>query len=453
MKRTLNILLFIFLSTFTLTAQVAMIAGSYAVASASGSGASGLPTLNYTTSAGFDRLLLFTISYERDHSPTNGSNWANPATTGGASPTVTIGGATMTRLRTSRYFNYATVNVVTDAVMSVELIVYGLLEASIPAGTNTFVVSGINNPLNAGDEAIYTALMFENVDAVNYLASNGCQGCNSIDLPSVTPNDANNMIIGFTTSGSDRAISQGAGYTLVSSNNISNGGGLFTAFSETDGLAAAAQYITGTTSAQTVPFSMSGAADISGNVEVAFRLVSNVLLPVELTSFSVSNADKDNVVSWETSSEINNDYFEIERSSDGFFWESVGKVEGKGTSFEQNNYTHIDENVECMTCYYRLKQVNEDGSYEYSNVEVVKLNKTTDFKIYPNPSTQFFYIESEEEISSATIIDSEGRVVKEINSVFEIGQAINIQDLENGIYIIRVKTSNGFATQRFLKRE
>ena len=428
-----------------------MISGSYKDASASGSGASGLPTLSYTTSSGADRLLIFTISFERDHAPTNGSNWANPATTGGASPVVTIGGVAMSRLRTSRYFHYSVTNTVTDAVMSVEMIVYGLLESSIPSGTNTFTITGLNAPLNAGDEAIYTAMMFENVAALNYLASSSCESCNAISLSTVNANDGNNMILGLTTAASDRTLTQGAGFSLVGSKKVVNATGVYSAYAERDGMATGAQFIKGTISGQTVPFAMSGAADVSSSVEVGFRLVSNVLLPVELIEFSAVNDSKNNNVFWETASEIHNDYFEIQRSDNGVLWDSIGVVDGNGTSFESSKYNYVDENVDCTTCYYRLKQVNLDGTFEYSNVVVVKRSLTIAFALYPNPAVETVNVSSDDEIESLSVINSLGSIVSENLEVYSVTSKVDVQEYPAGTYFVRIKTKTGYSTKQFLR--
>jgi len=126
--------------------------------------------------------------------------------------------------------------------MSLELIVHGVLEANIPAGLNSFVISGVNNPGHPGGESTISVVMFENVVGVIYLGSGGCESCNGLALAGLDPVNADNMIVSFGGSGSDRCFSAGAGHILAGSLKTNNGSGGFTKFSEQDGIASAVQY-------------------------------------------------------------------------------------------------------------------------------------------------------------------------------------------------------------------
>ncbi len=113
----------------------------------------------------------------------------------------------------------------------------------------------------------------------------------------------------------------------------------------------------------------------------------NSVLPVELLSFEAEFEDNQVVLNWSTASEINNDYFSIERSVDGSEFISIDRVEGSGTTNELQNYRYIDKNISNGTIYYRLKQVDFDGSFEYSPIEAVNV-EISDFlfDVFPNPS-------------------------------------------------------------------
>ena|SRR5690554_605764 len=128
-------------------------------------------------------------------------------------------------------------------------------------------------------------------------------------------------------------------------------------------------------------------------------------VPVELKSFSAFVENRNVKLIWSTASEINNSGFEIQRSSkdgkwkmeDGKFirqsfnkegWEVIGFVEGKGTTTEQQFYTYIDENLPAGKYKYRLKQIDFDGTFEYSNVIEAEINQPLEFSLsqnYPNP--------------------------------------------------------------------
>ncbi len=116
-------------------------------------------------------------------------------------------------------------------------------------------------------------------------------------------------------------------------------------------------------------------------------------LPIELLSF---NADKINTAEvktyWQTATEINNDYFTIEKSKNGIEFEEAGIVNGAGNSSSVNSYQLIDhlsaDYYVLPVIYYRLKQTDFDGSYSYSNIVAINLNANFNFElnIYPNPT-------------------------------------------------------------------
>ena len=115
----------------------------------------------------------------------------------------------------------------------------------------------------------------------------------------------------------------------------------------------------------------------------------NIEIPVELTSFSVFYSKNNVQLNWSTASELNNYGFEIERSNDQADWRTIGFREGRGTTTEQQNYTFTDDlfGVSSHKLYYRLKQIDYDGRFEYSNVLEVEVTPLT-FALhqnYPNP--------------------------------------------------------------------
>jgi hypothetical protein len=111
-------------------------------------------------------------------------------------------------------------------------------------------------------------------------------------------------------------------------------------------------------------------------------------MPVELTSFAVMlDGNKARLV-WQTATEINNYGFEIHRSSNENNWETIGFVEGNGNSSSPKEYSFIDQNSFHGEVKYRLKQIDNDGSFEYSETVVVNTVTPTDFELhqnYPNP--------------------------------------------------------------------
>lgn len=443
-------LLFLLIANFV-CAQVNYIAGSFASSSSSGTGSAGLPSLSYTPSAGVDRLLLLTLVYERDHSGAKGSNWANPKSVGGADPTVSFGAANLVRLRTNNYFQYSGANAASNATMTIEMIVYGVLEADIPAGLNSFVVSGINAPGHLGDEATMSVMMFENVTGVNYLGSGGCENCNNLSLAGLDPQDLDNMIISIGAVGSDRDFTEGAGYTMIGSSKLVTTAGTYNKFSEKDGIGMAAQYVTGTTALQTAPFSVSGAADVFGAVEVGFRLVATGVLPVELLYFEGYNEGEDNTLLWSTATEINNDRFEIQRSTNGLKWQTIALVSGQGDKIGETDYQFKDEQVNCKHCYYRLKQVDYDGKYEYSGTTLLKVEKKGKLKLYPNPAENQVTITSSFEGGTISVHSVTGAQMIFMQQSGKAVDVIDISQLSRGHYYIVLSFKDQIQTKQLVK--
>lgn len=182
-------------------------------------------------------------------------------------------------------------------------------------------------------------------------------------------------------------------------------------------------------------------------------------LPVKLVSFTAEKYENTQArLQWTTASEINNDHFEIERSADGDNWEAIGEVKGHGTTNEQQNYSYIDAKPLAGINYYRLKQVDEDGKYEYSSIAAVDFTSgnaeqvnTTIMQVYPNPlaSGRVLNIalrESSENIRQIMITNQMGQVVYSYD-MQDQAQEYMVQglDLAAGIYMVNV-TSESNAT-------
>lgn len=136
---------------------------------------------------------------------------------------------------------------------------------------------------------------------------------------------------------------------------------------------------------------------VSSTVTVPVTMEISII-PVELTSF-VANNDRNNVtLNWSTATETNNSGFQVERKLNGAnAWTNVSFVSGKGTSTERNNYSYMDKSLAVGKYSYRLKQVDLDGTSEYSPVIEVDVNAPDEYTLYQNypnpfnPSTTIEY--------------------------------------------------------------
>lgn len=160
-------------------------------------------------------------------------------------------------------------------------------------------------------------------------------------------------------------------------------------------------------------------------------------LPIELSDFSAEYLPlKGTKIIWVTLSEINNDYFTVERSTDAKTWYEIFHEEGAGNSTKKLTYTFIDTD-ELETAYYRLKQTDFNGNFSYSEVQVV--NRIgyiqNEFKVYPNPAQNQITISSPAaaEYSFWTL---DGRNVTHLVRLNGI-QNFDISRLHTGIYLIR----------------
>ena len=183
---------------------------------------------------------------------------------------------------------------------------------------------------------------------------------------------------------------------------------------------------------------------------------TGTILPIELLFFNAQPEGENVKCKWETSSETNNEYFEVERLSNGKEFFPIGKVSGYGlgTSTESRTYSLIDDDVCNDIRYYRLKQVDIDGKYSYS--DVVAIDCSSDKKginIYPNPTESTIFCSFYENKNSSLTFqwrDILGKVIKEeIHDVIKGFNTVqsDVSDLAKGIYFLRVKETDKSAEE------
>ena len=184
------------------------------------------------------------------------------------------------------------------------------------------------------------------------------------------------------------------------------------------------------------------------------------LFPVTLTSFSAKLAKDHISLDWSTASEINNEKFVIERSTDAKEWKAIATVKGAGNAQKVNNYLFKDITgiaLQSPTLYYRLKQVDFDGQYEYSSVASVNLGLKGDVHIYPNPTiAEPFTVDFETHRNAdvaINLIDLTGKVVSNTSANLERGRhilSIGADNLKPGIYFIRLQSEDSVVMRKVL---
>ncbi len=193
---------------------------------------------------------------------------------------------------------------------------------------------------------------------------------------------------------------------------------------------------------------------------------TNSALPVELTTFAAFEEENKVALNWETATEVNNYGFEIERqkatetSINLSNWEKIGFVEGHGNSNSPKVYSYTDNTVVSGEYYYRLRQVDIDGQFEYSDIVEVAIAPPNSFELsqnYPNPfnpKTNIQFSLTEPANVSLSIYNAIGQKVAElINQRLEAGvhnSDFDGSNLNSGIYIYMLKTEKSTLTKKMI---
>ncbi len=181
------------------------------------------------------------------------------------------------------------------------------------------------------------------------------------------------------------------------------------------------------------------------------------IVPVELTSFTASVNDNDVTLNWVTASEINNSGFQVEKKSTGDY-ESIGFVPGYGTTTETRAYSFSDVNLTAGTYSYRLKQIDYDGTFEYSDpveVEIIVPDVYSLHQNYPNPfnpSTKITFTIAENANVTLKVFDVLGqKVMTLINQDLTAGAHtydFDAAGFNSGVYFYRIE-ANGIDGTNF----
>ncbi|NNG27375.1 MAG: T9SS type A sorting domain-containing protein, partial [Ignavibacteriaceae bacterium] len=192
---------------------------------------------------------------------------------------------------------------------------------------------------------------------------------------------------------------------------------------------------------------------------------TTAIIPVEFVSFTAESDEDKVLLKWQTATEINNSGFEVERSHESGIgsqknWENITFVEGSGTTTEVQQYSYSDRIEKPGSYYYRLKQIDFDGTVTYSPVVEVDVTGPKEFALfqnYPNPfnpSTSIKFALPKQTEVKLVIYNALGQVVAElINESMEEGfHQIQFAagDLASGIYYYRLKTSKYSSIKKML---
>ncbi|MCU0433372.1 MAG: hypothetical protein MUC87_07970 [Bacteroidia bacterium] len=173
---------------------------------------------------------------------------------------------------------------------------------------------------------------------------------------------------------------------------------------------------------------------------------TNTPLPIELLFFRGTNEGDHNVLRWATASEEGNDYFTLERSTDGMNFVEIGRVDGAGNSTQLLNYLFVDNYPATGENYYRLKQTDFNGAYSYSQIELVYYYPGSVYidNLHPNPTNGiilFDFVSPEPSALHIVATDIAGRIVLDEQKTVQGGRqqvSTALTGCGAGVYLLRV---------------
>ncbi|HEY6626507.1 MAG TPA: T9SS type A sorting domain-containing protein, partial [Ignavibacteriaceae bacterium] len=184
------------------------------------------------------------------------------------------------------------------------------------------------------------------------------------------------------------------------------------------------------------------------------------IVPVELTSFAAASNGADVELNWTTSTETNNQGFQVERMIAGGSFENVGYVAGFGTTTEPKAYSFVDSKLETGNYTYRLKQIDFDGTFTYSEELNVEVELPLEYALeqnYPNPfnpSTKIKYSIAEDGLVKIAVFNMLGEEVATlVNTQQKAGRYevnFNASGLSSGVYVYRIEAANYTASKKLM---
>ncbi|MBO0359584.1 T9SS type A sorting domain-containing protein [Hymenobacter sp. BT186] len=183
--------------------------------------------------------------------------------------------------------------------------------------------------------------------------------------------------------------------------------------------------------------------------EVSIGNSTNAPLPVELKSFTAEAATKGTQLKWATASEKNNAAFEIQRSSTPSEFKTIGRVAGQGTSSQSHSYEWLDAQPLGGLSYYRLRQIDTDGTESFSLVVTVQHKEGMAGAFFPNPTTGLVTLNAALGTVKYRVLNTLGQTV--LTGEAQGGNTVDMQSLRTGAYFLELQSASGRTVQRFMR--
>jgi hypothetical protein len=205
-------------------------------------------------------------------------------------------------------------------------------------------------------------------------------------------------------------------------------------------------------------------ANVSGinDGNLIFGISQNEELPIRLLDFRARKSGKEVDLDWTTTSEFNNDYFNVERSKNGYEFEVIGKVKGAGTTQIRQNYAFVDADPYTGMNYYRLNQFDFDGKSAYSPIRYVEFETgggnggdLLKMEYYPNPVVDELRVSVSKDVENheVRLIDMSGKVIE--STEYLPGMLLDMKKYKAGVYLIQLLDASGtvMSTDKVIKAD
>lgn len=195
-----------------------------------------------------------------------------------------------------------------------------------------------------------------------------------------------------------------------------------------------------------ITFSSNSLSNGDGYYTIGTLDFDNSTLPIELLSFDAIAKESNVDLHWRTATEINNDYYTIERSQDGNWWEEIAQVPGAGNSNEVLSYDYTDIQPLEGVSYYRLKQTDFNGSFDYSAVRKIAIKQKKEIIVYPNPTeNKINIVNFSGNINDIQVYNALGQNLSTQiggNYIESTNLQLDLSSLPRGVYFISLDNHN-----------
>lgn len=180
-----------------------------------------------------------------------------------------------------------------------------------------------------------------------------------------------------------------------------------------------------------------------------FDVSCATVLPVEMVSFTAERSGNVSLLRWETSSELNNDYFAVERLNENGVFNTIGIVDGNGTTSQPSYYAFTDESPYAGVNYYRLRQTDFNGDYEYSPIRAVEFTQGDEFTADAWYGENLHFTQTGNVgITSISVYAEDGRIISVTSTTDSAGILEN--PTASGVYFIRFENASGIVVKKVI---